>query len=158
MVRKAVPTALKIIAGNPGRRPLNENEPEFQPGIPESPDGLNDDAKKEWDRMVKVLFNAGVMSEADRSAFTSYCQAYGTMMQAEREIHEMQKSGDINGLLQYLDNGRIVENPLLSIARKARSEVVKYAIEFGMTPSSRSKITAMKIGGKKENPFEKLKN
>src|SRR5689334_3828108 len=46
------PTAIKKIQGNPGKRPLNENEPQLEPGIPECPDYLDEIARKEWARIA----------------------------------------------------------------------------------------------------------
>ena len=43
-----------------------------------------------------------------------------------------------------------MQNPALSIANKAMQEMTKLLAEFGMTPSSRSKVAAVfeKAGGK----------
>ena len=49
---KPKPTKLKILEGNPGRRPLNESEPLPQSIAPECPDWLLDEAKKEWNRLA----------------------------------------------------------------------------------------------------------
>ena len=38
------PTKLKLLAGNPGKRPLNENEPEPEAVAPSVPAHLDDEA------------------------------------------------------------------------------------------------------------------
>ena len=53
--RKPIPTVLKRRAGNPGKRPLNENEPEPEPGAPEPPSHLNAEAREVWDWLTVCL-------------------------------------------------------------------------------------------------------
>ena len=45
--RKPKPTALKVLEGNPGHRPLNKKEPMPKGKLPRCPEWLEDDAKKE---------------------------------------------------------------------------------------------------------------
>jgi len=49
---KPKPTAIKILEGNPGKRPLNLNEPKPLQIAPECPDWLLAEAKKEWNRLA----------------------------------------------------------------------------------------------------------
>ena len=51
--RKPKPTALKVLEGNPGKRPLNELEPKPKKQAPSCPSWLEPEAKKEWRRMAK---------------------------------------------------------------------------------------------------------
>src|ERR1700721_4253567 len=75
------PTALKRLAGNPGHRPLNDNEPNF-PGFPECPDWLADEAKLVWKRVTDAM-PANMLREADQGAFAAYCQSYARWRSAE---------------------------------------------------------------------------
>ena len=74
--RKPKPTALKVLEGNPGGRPLNPNEPKPAKKAPRCPAWLEDEAKKEWKRMGKTLEQMGLLTEMDMAAFAGYCQAY----------------------------------------------------------------------------------
>ena len=74
--RKPKPTALKVLEGNPGGRPLNPNEPKPAKKAPRCPSWLEDEAKKEWKRMGKTLEQMGLLTEMDMAAFAGYCQAY----------------------------------------------------------------------------------
>ena len=67
--RKPKPTALKMLEGNPGGRPLNTKEPKPEKKAPRCPSWLEDEAKKEWKRMAKVLENMGLLTEMDMAAF-----------------------------------------------------------------------------------------
>lgn len=154
--RKPKPTALKIISGNPGRRKLTDLEPHFDPSQPTPPPFLCDDAKVEWGRISGLLYEAGVLTEVDRGVLSAYCQAYGLWAQAEREIQKLQQTSVLNGLILKTKDGNYIHQPLLSIANKARADMVKYAAEFGMSPSSRVKVETTGAT-KKESPFAKLK-
>ena len=52
---KPMPTALKILTGNRGKRPLNENEPKPKVKKLKPPEYLDKVAKKEWSRIAPIL-------------------------------------------------------------------------------------------------------
>jgi len=39
-------------------------------------------------------------------------------------------------------NGNAIQNPLVGTANKAAADMMRYAAEFGMTPSARTRIAA----------------
>jgi P27 family predicted phage terminase small subunit len=140
---KPKPTHLKLLQGNPGKRPLNRDEPKPVPSRPTPPDELNDDAKIEWERLSRELYTLGLLTNIDRAALAAYCQAYGRWMTAERALAEMATRDQLTkGLLIKTTNGNAIQNPLVGTANKAMSDMMHYAVEFGLTPSSRSKIRA----------------
>ena len=65
--RRPTPTYLRVLKGNPGRRPLPKNEirPERSPKVPAAPDWLDDYGQAEWERVAPGLWNAGLLTEAD---------------------------------------------------------------------------------------------
>jgi P27 family predicted phage terminase small subunit len=141
--RKPKPTALKLVTGNPGKRALNKREAKIDLAQPTPPAFLNDDAKVEWGRVVGTLYKAGLMTEMDRGVLAAYCQAYGRWAQAERALARMADKDEMNrALMVKTTNGNAVQNPLVGIANKAKADMVRYALEFGMSPSSRSKVNA----------------
>ncbi len=87
--RKPKPTALKLVTGNPGKRPLPKKEAVVALSEPTPPAFLCDDAKVEWGRVCSALYAAGLMTELDRAALAAYCAAYGRWAQAERAINRM---------------------------------------------------------------------
>ena len=70
--RKPKPTALKLVTGNPGKRPLNDHEPQPEAAIPEVPAHLSGEAKAEWDRIVIRLHPLGLLTDLDRAALAAY--------------------------------------------------------------------------------------
>jgi P27 family predicted phage terminase small subunit len=141
--RKPKPTGLKVVAGTdrPDRR--NDQEPKFNPEIPSPPAFLSDEAKVEWGRVCDALYQAGILCKTDRAALGAYCQAYGRWQQAEAALSLMSARDNITrGLMIKTTNGNAVQNPLVGTANKAMADMVRYAAEFGMTPSARSRIKA----------------
>ena len=75
--RKPKPTHLKVVTGNPGKRQVNENEPQPDLSIPVSPPHLSDEAKVEWGRVCDQLYRLKLLSDTDRASLAANAQAYG---------------------------------------------------------------------------------
>jgi len=149
--RKPKPTAVKILEGNPGKRQLNiyEPEPEKAEAPPECPAWLEDEAKEEWNRLSKNLFELGLLTEFDIQAFASYCEAYARWREAEEFITQ-------HGSIVKTKNGMWQQVPQVSIAHQNQKIMLQAAAEFGLTPSSRSRIIADQKTGKAADDMELL--
>jgi P27 family predicted phage terminase small subunit len=132
--RKPKPTVLKLREGNPGKRKLNDREPAPPAEIPDRPEMLSGVAAAEWDRTVVVLHEMGLLTQADRSALAAYCTAYARWVQAEEQVA---KFGTI---VKSPDKGFPMKSPYLTVADQALETMRKFMVEFGLTPSSRSRI------------------
>ncbi len=89
--RKPKPTPLKLLEGNPGKRPLPQGEVRLASKAPRCPQWLEEDAKKEWKRMGKILEQMGILTEMDMTAFAGYCQAYARWKEAEEFMAPLSK-------------------------------------------------------------------
>lgn len=139
--RKPTPTALKLVKGNPGKRALNKREAKLDVSRPVAPPFLCEDGRAEWDRVIDTLFTAGLVTQLDAAALGAYCASYGRWAQAERALRRVEETeGD--GLTTTTCSGNVIQNTLVGIANKAAADMVRYAVEFGMTPSARSKVQA----------------
>lgn len=145
--RKPTPTALKIVRGNPGKRPLPEDELTLQRGAT-VPDWLTPDAAKHWPTIAQQLEEAGVLTVIDAPALALYCESFARWKQATNHILK-------HGQVITSPTGVVKQSPYLLIASKAHDQMAKMLIEFGMTPSSRSRVTKVKPGEQK-NPFADL--
>ena len=91
--------------------------------------------------MASWLHKIGLLSEVDRAALAAYAQADGRWVQAERAIAKMAEKDQLTGgLMIKTSNGNAIQNPLVGTANKAASDMMRYAAEFGMTPSARTRI------------------
>ena len=150
--RKPKPTHLKLVTGNAGKRPLLKMEAKINPAIPMPPPFLSDIAKVEWGRVSEELFTVGLLTNLDRGVLAAYCQSYGRWKTAEDALAKMAERDTLtNGMLIKTTNGNAIQNPLIGIANKAEADMVRYAAEFGMSPSARSRITATPPG--EEDPY-----
>lgn len=165
MSRRPKPTALKELAGNPGKRPLNASEPHPTKGIPEMPKGLAPAARREWHRITHDLMALGVLTVIDGKALAMYCDAYSDWQEAQRNCR---KDGmwidtpvlDKGNMPIQLNDGRWMmvrkENAAFNIKCKAIKTMKAFLIEFGLTPASRSKL---KMPKKEEtDPMEDFLN
>lgn len=148
--RKPKPTALKLITGNPGNRPLNKKEPKPKQAVrvPSPPTELGKKAKAEWRRIAKELHTTGILTLIDIKALANYCQAYDDMLTARGLLNawNIHNPDQINVLKTM--QGMIRTHPYLQQMQEARRDMMKFAVEFGMTPSSRSRVDAVDVGKK----------
>ena len=139
--RKPKPTALKVLEGNPGKRPLNDREPVPPKGTLKCPAWLLPEAKKEWKRLAPALEAMGVLTMADLTAFEGYCQAYARWKEAEE-----------------FPSGYVQQVPQVSIAQQNLKIMQSFCSEFGLTPATRARIIAggASEDGASEDPMERL--
>lgn len=139
--RKPKPTALKLLDNNPGKRALNADEshpladPDARP-----PAHLMPEARREWRRMIKILSPLGLYTELDKPALAAYCTAWARHVEAEKNL---QKYGMV---LVGQGSGAPYLSPYYAVANKAWDQMVRSMAEFGMSPSSRSRVTATTPG------------
>jgi len=136
---KRKPTKLKIVEGNRGKRKLDLSaEPQPDPVSDlTAPETLSGIAKAEWQRTAKHLHKIGLLSCIDRQALEAYCRIYEMWQQAQSNLAQ-------EGLTVVNEKGESRPNPLARVILMCLSEMRRYMGEFGMTPSSRAKITVEK--------------
>lgn len=152
--RRPLPTAVKKLRGNPGKRKLNDQEPQAPAEDPEIPAALSAAAAEEWKAIVPQLRTLGVLSRIDGKALAAYCHAYARWIEAEAEVARF---GIIvcEPLLidEKLVGVRYKKNPAVTISETAMKIMKSFLVEFGMTPSSRSRVRIEKPPGQ-EDPID----
>ncbi len=142
------PTAIKEQRGNPGHRRLNRREPEPKPGIPTPPSWLSDRAKTHWWDISKELFRLGVLTILDRDALALLCDEYAEVIELRIYLRRHKRVyTTISRIGQKMDRQR-PEVRLLNEARKRYKALLE---QFGMTPSSRTRVTS-----KTDDPEDEL--
>ena len=140
--RKAHPSAITMLRGNPGRRPLNPREPKHATIDPTLPPELETHeaeapwlplARGEWARIVETLGH-GHVTTVDRGTLIAYCLKYAQWITYERQ------AGAEATIIKA--PSALVPNPLIALANRAYTGMLKAAVELGITPSSRSRIVA----------------
>ena len=149
--RKPKPTALKLLEGNPGKRPLNDREPVPPKATLKCPAWLLPEAKREWKRLAPALEAMGVLTMADLTAFEGYCQAYARWKEAEAFITQ-------HGSIFQTPSGYVQQVPQVSIAQQNLKIMQSFCSEFGLTPATRGRFIAggASEDGASEDPMERL--
>ena len=133
--RRPKPTRLKALTGNPGKRPLNVQEPRPEPVVPECPQALGPVARREWERLVGELSALHMLTNLDRAALAAYCGAYALWAEATEAIQKY-------GTMVKSPSGYPIQSPYLAVANRQAEIMMRIASEFGFTPASRSRIVA----------------
>tara|TARA_B100001063_G_scaffold247320_1_gene292612 strand:+ start:5905 stop:6375 length:471 start_codon:yes stop_codon:yes gene_type:complete len=135
---KPVPTALRLIKGNPSKRAINKQEPKPQRGIPRCPAHLDSKAKTAWKKLCTHLDKMGVLTLADEMALEVLVSVYA-------RIRDLQKQIKDHGGTTYestREDGAVFHKALPQVQQleKAESTFRSYLTEFGLTPSARAKL------------------
>ena len=137
--RKPRPTKLKILAGEPNKDRINDNEPDAPEGRPVQPDGLDDIGKTAWAALCESLDALGILSTVDHHALEIYAHSYSGYRAALAYLDAT------NGqqIRVWEENGKLQmrRNPIMTEIHTHRAELMKMQAEFGLTPSSRSRLT-----------------
>lgn len=93
--------------------------------VPPAPSWLSNEAKKEWRRVVPILIERRILSDADMGSLENYCVAQARVREAEKLLG---RSSDPDAWLK-----------LLRVQDKAMATARQLAAELGLTPVSRSR-------------------
>jgi P27 family predicted phage terminase small subunit len=167
---KPLPANVHQLGGNAAKRAVLELLGEFKPEVelPSFPAWLWPEAKKEWKRIGVELVRYGLVSKLDRTALVLYAQAWAKYAWAEQMLARDMKAaaekrasfdqereatsargekwtqgewvgGD--GFMIPTPNGSFTYSPYWVAARRAGEECDKYLASFGLSPSSRARVT-----------------
>ena len=136
MGRRPRPTALKILEGNPGHRPLGRGEPKPPIGVPPCPKHLRGLARVAWRRIGEQLARMNVATSVDQDALELLVGAYAEYRAATAVIARRGRTYTITTA-----SGRVVRpRPEVGIARDAWRRVRLMLMEFGLTPAARTRV------------------
>jgi P27 family predicted phage terminase small subunit len=130
---KPKPSSLKRLQGNPGRRPLPTGEPKPKTEA-KRPWGLGKgEQRKFWDEHAAELERMKLLTGVDVPAFRLMAEHYAFAVQAARKLHER---GDLT--VEGREGPK--KHPLVQVLRDNSQMFKSYAAEFGLTPSSRTRL------------------
>jgi len=103
-------------------------------------------SRRIWNQEVTPLIGLGILTQIDLTQFAAYCESAETYIEAHQKVRKM-------GMMIVQKRGKtsvMTRNPYIKIRRDAKAEMLRYAQEFGLTPSARSRISITE-GGKKDD-------
>ncbi|WPC72932.1 phage terminase small subunit P27 family [Vibrio porteresiae] len=146
--RPKKPSAKKELAGNPGKRALNKNEPDF--GLVTNiicPDWIGEYGRELWETVAPLLCREKILSATDIQNLEVYCTAYHQFRECEINIGKF-------GLVVTGATGGPVKNPALTAKNEAVKQMSSFGGMLGLDPSSRQRLTGSGKGKEGENPFK----
>lgn len=126
-----------------GTKPQLREAPEgASPKLGTPPEWLAEDARAEWDRVMPVLTERKILTDADLGSLESYCICIGRVRQMEAAI---QIEAEPEMMLK-----------LIRVQDKAMASARQLAAEMGLTPVSRSRPAIREDGDQDgtANPLE----
>lgn len=141
----AKPRALRLLHGDRQDR-INDYEPIPSAEPIEPPDGISDEVRAVWDFTVRHLQIMGTAAASDRDLLRAYCEAVVAHTKASDVLAK--STILIKGI-----HGNFVRNPALQIQRDAARTMLRFAQEFGLTPSARTQIEVGGAGRDEDSPF-----
>lgn len=143
--RKPKPIELKVIHGGRYKeQELRAKIPRPRRVLPRCPEYLTGEAAACWKRTANDLYDAGLLTSVDRDALALYCTAFARWRKAEdivQKAHEVLKTKDERDEEgNLIKPGGMYQNPWFAVANRAHEQMTKLQAEFGMTPSSRTRV------------------
>jgi len=149
--RKPKPTHLKVLQGTSRKDRTNVDEPKFmKPKVMRPPPWLGAHGKKAFKVLSKMLTEAGILRISDRMALEILCAKYGEFMEATAIIES-------EGSHYVMPSGQKRVHPAIKIRSDAQIQLRQFMTEFGLTPSSRSRVSVIDVTGV-QDPLEAFIN
>lgn len=145
------PTRLKMLAGNPGKRPLRpNNEPQAAFGLPRCPKQLKGHARRAWQFLSDRLAEMNMDHMVDAMTLEGACVAYKRAMEADEVI-------DREGATFKLGNGYVQQRPEVAMSQTNWKLFKSFCAEFGFSPAARARLSINVAKDNSDNPFAQLR-
>ena len=153
-----IPLIVHRMRGNPSKKKLPPGpEPALLPKCPEPPEFLSSFARDEWWRVAPELWALGLLTVLDTASLAAYCYSYGIWREAAEALERVgARDEQTRGLLIRTQDGNARRNLLIKVAADAAAAMVRYAGEFGLTATARSRLTAGVYGQPGPSKFDGL--
>jgi P27 family predicted phage terminase small subunit len=132
MGRHKKSTSLKVLSGNPGKRPIDLDEVKPAPADDPCPKWLDRYDKEVWKEIYPKLEKNGQLAETDILDFTNMCISAGLIRKAYMDMKKAKK------LTETTPSGYRQQIPEIGIINTAIKNVTTLCAKFGMSPSDRS--------------------
>lgn len=150
--RKPTPTKLRVVRGNPSKRPIEENEVDAAPieRDVEPPVQLIKAAREKWDRITKNLEAVGLLTVMDMDVLARYCEM---LVEYEKAAKYVRNNGTTAERLNQYGSYEVTA-PQFNTMVRLNGELLKIETQFGFTPSARSGL----IGPLKDETKDQWEN
>lgn len=137
--RQPKPLKIRVLEGNPSRKPLNFDEPTCDlPAVKPSAVMADELASLEWDRVMAAM-PPGLYTALDVAGLTMHVTAWSLLVKAQSDI-------DLNGLLLINESGISKPNPAVRVWKLASEMLLQTADRLGLHPGARTRLGIPKRG------------
>lgn len=133
--RKPTPTHLKLVQGNPGKRPIvkpRKSRADTRLLFPRLPKGTKPEVAAIWRRMLRSA-PEGLLRQIDGELLYQWCLSRYIFEEAERKLHA-------SSMLIKTPNGMPAQSPYLGIINRQQEIMRGIASELGFTPTARARL------------------
>lgn len=117
------------------RAKLNKGEPQDEVALPQCPDWLDEEGKAEWKRLAPLLKKRGTVSKLARGVLAGLCENWSLFVGAALRANEALKDGS--------DPLKVRRWSITADA--AYRAYLRAALEFGLTPASKTRVRPGKV-------------
>ena len=142
-------TNMRILEGNPSRRPLNDDEPQPEPGAT-CPLWVTDGARQVWQEVAPVLINCGILTQADQVMFAAWCDAVANYKAVSKEIdkaanlqNKIGPNSDVLSVIEPVYCQKEIKSLIVS-QRNYAELMIRFGTKFGLSPGDRTGLKANK--------------
>ena len=137
------PTALKLLKGNPGKRPLLPDMFVPDKEAPPCPVHITGHAREHWDYICEELNRYGMLARTDMGQLALLCTTWARYVEAEEMIAMAADQAPASkGWLQKRDGAGLTVAPWLRVSRDAIDQYTRLAQKFGLSPADRVRVQA----------------
>ena len=147
------PTVLRKLGGNAGHRAMSQNEPQPGPLDTKWPDwaGLSPRAKQHWPRIANRLVRDKVAADSDLENLVMLVEAYAEWLECSLIVQKLGRTYSSPTATGEITRPR----PEVAMRDIAQRTFERLSGQFGMTPSTRSRVEAVSDPDTID-PFEEL--
>ena len=142
--RPPKPTSLKLVTGNPGKRPVNKQEPDpdYLTNLA-APDWLPPAAALVWDEVIPHLRAAKLVTNIDVNMLAMGCNAIAQYRSAAAKACKtpmIAAKKTKNAAGKAVATGNDYVSPWMMIQSMAFKQAMTVFQQFGMSPAARTRI------------------
>tara|TARA_R100001463_G_scaffold97765_3_gene152281 strand:- start:2904 stop:3383 length:480 start_codon:yes stop_codon:yes gene_type:complete len=143
--RKKIPTEIKKARGTLRKSRETENQMQVKKidGLPIAPNWLSEIGREQFDIVVKQLNDLEMLFEIDLQLIVAYSNSMALHIESEQELRRVGRVMVYRNDEGQPKHSQIV--PLQTVSKQALDQALKIAVQFGLTPSARTKISQPKL-------------
>ena len=129
---KKIPTVLKELHGNPGKRALPVDEPDGVGDLWAPPAWFDDEQRDQWNYAIDHA-PPGLLTGTDREVLVVWVVACVEHAKAAQEVRKL-------GQVVTTKDGNAIQNPFLPIVNRQALIMLKAGSEMGFSPAARASL------------------